>query len=72
MGFDIDVVKSYKSFAGNVSTGLAGLSKSSTYKEGFKKNVMTLTYFSVYHFFSEKRANQSTFFAANPDLETSA
>ena len=33
---------------------------------------MTLAYFSFYFFVSNKRDNQSQFFAANPDVETSA
>lgn len=63
---------SQKHFTSNVQTGLAGISKSSTYNEGFKKNVMALSYLAVYNFFGSKRETQSTFFAANPDVETSA
>jgi hypothetical protein len=37
-----------------------------------KKGAMTLTYLSVYFFAGSKRENQSKFFAANPDVETSA
>lgn len=65
-------MKSHEKFTEGVCTGLAGISKGSTYQDGLKKNAMTLTYLSVYYFIGSKRENQSKFFAANPDVETSA
>jgi len=69
---DLSVMTSQRNFTSNVQTGLAGISKGSTYNEGFKKNIMSLSYLAVYNFFGQKRETQSTFFAANPDVETSA
>ena len=65
-------MKSHEKFTVGVCTGLAGISKGSTYDDGLKKGAMTLTYLSVYFFAGSKRENQSKFFAANPDVETSA
>ena len=65
-------MKSHEKFTTGVCTGLAGISKGSTYDDGLKKGAMTLTYLSVYFFVGSKRENQSKFFAANPDVETSA
>ena len=69
---DLKLMASARKFNDTVKVGLAGMSKGSTYKKGVKQKVMTAAYFSLYFFASRKRDSQSEFFAANPDVQTSA
>ena len=54
---DLKLMKSHEKFTVGVCTGLAGISKGSTYDDGLKKGAMTLTYLSVYFFAGSKREN---------------
>lgn len=66
------IARSYLNFIENVQTGIAGLSKASTHKEGYWQGMMAVTYLSIYSLIGPLRSVQSQFFASNPDVTTSA